>query len=64
MCQVELTYQGALGRRIRNSYLVLNGTGRYGERDLAQICENPIGDCFNAAFGCHCHSGFGWFQGL
>lgn len=49
---------------IRNSSCVLIGTGRYCEMSLAQISENLIGECFDAAFGCHCHSGFGWFQGL
>ena len=49
---------------IRNSSCILISTGGYCELSLAQICENQIGDCFKAAFGCHCHSGFGCFQGL
>ena len=49
---------------IRNSSCVLTGTGRYCEMSLAQTCENLIGEFFNAAFGCHGHSGFVCFEGL
>jgi hypothetical protein len=62
--RTRISYQGAPGCRHGNLSLVLISTSRYGGMLLAQVCENPIGECFNAVFGSHGHSGFGCFQGL